>query len=191
MVAGLIGTALSVGLLVTSCPHRFARPHLESLRHALGFSRDVVVSRLAWYGYYSTDSIIAGRWLGEAALGAYTLAFTFANLPVERLTDLVTRVTPAVFSSVQEDLDSLRRYFGNLTQGISLVTFPAALGLALVSREFVMLALGKKWESAILPLTFLALFASLRSIMTLPPQVLLVVRESGFVMWCNVVSLSY
>jgi PST family polysaccharide transporter len=188
VVAGLIGTALSVGLLVTSCPHRFARPHLESLRHALGFSRDVVVSRLAWYGYYSTDSIIAGRWLGEAALGAYTLAFTFANLPVERLTDLVTRVTPAVFSSVQEDLDSLRRYFGNLTQGISLVTFPAALGLALVSREFVTLALGKKWESAILPLTFLALFASLRSIMTLPPQVLLVVRESGFVMWCNVVS---
>jgi PST family polysaccharide transporter len=187
--AGLVGTAVSVGLLVIARPHHFARPRLESLRHALGFSRDVLVSRLAWYGYYSADSITAGRRLGEAALGAYSLAFTFANLPVERLTDLVTRVTPGIFSSVQENLDSLRRYFGNLTQGISLVTFPAALGLVLVSREFVTLALGKKWESAILPLTFLALFASLRSIMTLPPQVLLVVQDSRFVMWYNLAAL--
>ncbi len=189
VVAGLIGTAVSVALLVTSRPHRFARPRLKSLRHALGFSRDVVASRLAWYGYYNADSIIAGRRLGEAALGSYSLALTFANLPVERLTDLVTRVTPGVFSSVQEDLESLRRYFGSLTQGISLVTFPAAFGLVLVSREFVLLALGRKWESAILPLTLLAVFASLRSLMTLPPQILLVVRESRFVMWYNLAAL--
>lgn len=187
--AGLIGTAVSVSLLVLSRPHRFARPRLESLHHALGFSRDVVVSRLAWYGYSNADFVIAGRRLGEAALGAYSLAYTFANLPVERLTDLVTRVTPAIFSGVQEDLGALRRYFGNLTQGISLVTFPSAFGLALVSREFVTLALGKKWESAILPLTFLALYASLRSIMTLPPQVLLVVGESRFVMRYNLAAL--
>jgi PST family polysaccharide transporter len=187
--AGLIGTAVSVTMLILSRPHRFARPHYGALRSALGFSRDVIVSRLAWYGYANADCVVAGRCLGQAALGAYTLASTFASIPVERLTDLVTRVTPAVFSSVQENLGALRRYLGNLTQGISLVTFPAAFGLALVSREFVLLALGKKWESAILPLTLLALYNSLRSIVTLPPQVLFVVRESRFVMWYNLVAL--
>jgi PST family polysaccharide transporter len=187
--AGLIGTAVSVGLLVLSRPHRFALPRFRALRSALGFSRDVIVSRLAWYAYANSDSVIAGRLLGEAALGAYSLASTFASIPVDRLTDLVTRVTPAVFSNVQEDLGALRRYLGTLTEGITLLTFPAAFGLALVSREFVTLALGKKWESAILPLTLLALYNSLRSIMTLPPQVLLVVKDSGFVMWYNLAAL--
>jgi PST family polysaccharide transporter len=187
--AALIGTAITVTLLLFARPHRFAWPRYRALRAALGFSRDVIVSRLAWYGYATADCVIAGRRLGEAALGAYNLAFTFASIPVERLTDLVTRVTTSVFSSVQEDHAALRRYLGTLTEGISLVTFPAAFGLALVSREFVTLALGKKWESAIVPLTLLALYASLRSIMTLPPQVLLVVKDSGFVMWYNLVAL--
>src|SRR2546426_4499564 len=50
---------------------RFAWPHLQSLTHAMTFSRHIIVGRLAWYVYSNADFLVAGRILGKVALGLY------------------------------------------------------------------------------------------------------------------------
>jgi O-antigen/teichoic acid export membrane protein len=120
--------------------------------------------------------------LGKAALGSYTFAWTLAGEPVKQISALVGRVTPAVFSAVQTDYAALRRYLLSLTEALSLVTFPAAFGLALVAEEFVPLAMGPKWLAVIAPLRLLALYASFRSISMLFSHILNVIGESRFCM---------
>jgi len=184
LVAGnLIGVAVSTGLNVAWCPRGFARPQLRSIRHAIKFSWQVLVARLAWNFYSDADFLVAGRVLGVAPLGVYTFAWNLATMPVEKVSTLVGRVTPAFFSAVQTEHAALRRYLRTLTEGLALITFPATLGLALTAREFVALALGEKWFGVIVPLELLAFYASFRTITTLLPQVLTAVRETRFVMW--------
>ena len=89
---------------------------------------------------------------------------------------------------MQDDKPHLRRYVLGITDGLSLFTFPASLGMALVADQFVMVVLGAKWASAIIPLQLLALYAALRSITTFFPYMLFALRQSRFVMWNIVIA---
>jgi teichuronic acid exporter len=175
-------------LALIARPHSLAWPRLEEIKHALRFSGNVLGSRVAWYTYSNSDFLVAGRVLGQAPLGAYTLAWTIASTPVEKITNVITRVTPAFFSAVQDDKPHLRRYLLGITDGLSLLTFPASLGMALVADQFVLVVLGPKWAPAILPLRLLAVYAALRSITTVFPNMLFAMRHSRFVMWNTIVA---
>jgi PST family polysaccharide transporter len=175
---------------VFQCPHRFARIRVDSLKHALTFSWRVLVSRIAWYGYSNSDFVVAGRTLGQAPLGNYTVAWNIATMPIDKVTSLIGGVTPAFFSSLQHDRPGLRKYFLNITEGIALVTFPAAFGLALVAKLFVAVLLGPKWDAVTVPMQLLALYVSIRSLAPILPQILNVTGETRFGMWTSILNLA-
>jgi PST family polysaccharide transporter len=179
-VAGTLFWTL-LTLAVRRCP--FVWPRWTEIHGAIRFSWHILGARIGWYVYSHADFAVAGRILGKGPLGSYTFAWSIAGIPVEKVTALVGRVTPAVFSAVQSDKESLRRYLVNLTEGLALVTFPAAVGLALVADTLVPFALGEKWQGAVVPLQFLAAYATFRSVITLLPQILNVTGEARFGMW--------
>jgi len=183
VLAAILNALVGTGWILYCRRYRFSWPHWHMVRAAIGFSRDVLVSRLSWYCYSNADFAVAGRVFGQAALGFYTIAWTFANVPIEKITNLVSSVTPAYFSAVQHDHLGLRRYLLKPTEAIAILTFPIMVGLALVSREAVSLLLGPKWVAAVPALQILALYACIRSITPLVPQVLFVAGASRFVMW--------
>ncbi len=185
----LLASALGAGLTFWVRRHRLAIPRLSSLKRAVKFSGQVLVTRLSWYAYSYADFVIAGRLLGQAALGGYTVAWDIANTPLEKVTSLVGTVTPAFYAAVKEDTSALRRYLLRPIEAIALVTFPVMLGMSLVARDAVLTLLGAKWEASIPVLQLLALYASVRSIMPLFGQVLMVIGEVGFVMWTGIISM--
>jgi len=184
----LLSSVLGTLLTLARRRHRLAWPCPSSLKHAIRFSRQVLVGRLAWYGYSNADFVVAGRMLGQTLLGTYTVAWNLANSPLDKITSLVGTVTPAYYSAVQEDRGALRRYLLKPTEAISLIMFPVMVGIALVSRDAVLAVLGQKWQGAIAPLQLLALYVCGRSIMPLIAQVLMVTGDSGFVMWNGIIS---
>jgi O-antigen/teichoic acid export membrane protein len=179
-LGNILGSVLLTVLTVIYKRHGFAWPRFSSIRQALRFTWHILASRLCWYGYSNADFLIAGRVLGASPLGEYTLAWNLATAPIEKVSGVLARVTPSLFSAVQHEHAVLRRYLRVLTEGLSIVLFPATLGLALVAKEFVPVALGAKWAGAVVPLELLALYAAFRSIVTLLPQVLNVIGETRF-----------
>ena len=167
----------------------FAFPRWLSIQRAIHYSRHILVGRLSWALYNDSDFIVAGRVLGEATLGVYTLAWTLAHTPLEKLTTLVNRVTPSVFAKIQTDPDELRRYLRNITGVMALIIFPVTIGMALVAPEFVPLVLGAKWIGVILPLELLALHALFRSNVILLSPVLNVIGLERLAMWVSVVTM--
>jgi PST family polysaccharide transporter len=178
VIGVLLSCVFSTGATLALRRHRFAWPRHQSLTHAMSFSRHVLVARLCWYTYSNADFLVAGRILGKAALGLYEFGWNLANIPIEKITSLVGQVTPAVFSAVQNDPAALRRYLLRITEGLALITFPASVGMALVAPDFVLLALGAKWQAAIVPLQLLAVSTGFRAVTPLLPQVLSVVGQS-------------
>ena len=182
-LVGLRYWALVLGLLIARItgatllnawrPHRLAWPRrVDIVGESVTFGWHLVLARVAWYVYSNADFAVVGRVLGKAALGAYTLGWTISSIPVDRVTSLVGSVTPAVLSAVQHDRLALQRYLQSLTEGLALVTFPAAVGIALIADEFVVVVLGEHWRPAIVPLQLLALSAALRSVSPLLPPVI-------------------
>jgi O-antigen/teichoic acid export membrane protein len=162
---------------------------VESLRPALRLGWHLLVSGIAWYAYSNADFTVVGRVLGTSALGAYTLAWTIASVPVDRISSLVGRVTPAFFSAVQTDPTSLRRYLSLLTEGLAFVTLPLCLGLFLTAHDFVTAFLGPQWTAVTVPLQLLALYAALRSVALFAPQVLVSTGRSKRSMMFSVLAL--
>jgi O-antigen/teichoic acid export membrane protein len=159
---------------------------MNQLGRELKFSRQVILSRVAWYAYENADFAVAGRVLGEVPLGNYTVAWNISSAPLEKIANLVTGVTPAYFSAVQTDKGELRRYLLRLTEILSFVTVPASIGLALVADYVVPALLGPKWMGVIGPLRLLGVFVATRSLTTFLPNLLTAVGDTAFVMWAMI-----
>ncbi len=189
IIGNIVGAAVLAGLQISWRPSRFAIPKYSSIKDAVTFSRHIVVTNLSWYGYTNADFLVAGRVLGQSALGAYSLAWSLATIPLEKVAAIVGKVSYAYLSAAQNDHAALRRYLRILTEGLSIITFPATIGMAIVAGDFVRLVLGTKWQSAILPLEILAFYAAFRCIAMLIPSVLIAIGETRFVMRTTQVGL--
>lgn len=188
LVLGGIASRVA-GTILALCwrGHRLTWPtQFKTIAAPVAFGAHIVIASLAWYAFRNADLTVIGRRLGTAALGAYTIGATLASIPVDRLGALIARATPAIFAMVQDDRAALRRYVLALTEGITLLTFPAAVGLALVAEEFVLVVLGEQWREAINPLRILALAAVYRSVVPLMNQVLVATGESKRIMQATI-----
>ena len=183
ILSGLIGTAVVSLMPVLLVGPGFAIPRKSEIGGALTFSGQILMSRLFWYCYSNADFVVAGRVLGNAELGIYTMAWNVASIPAEKVTVLIARVTPSVFSRVQNQPGELRRYTRLVTEALALLTFPVGFGLALTAQPLVAVAFDPRWRAAATPLSLLALYMVLRCVATFLPQVLNVLGDAKFVMW--------
>lgn len=159
--------------------HRLSWPFpLTTIGNSVAFGSHVAASAIAWYIFRSADMTIVGKRLGEVALGTYTLGWTLASLPVDRVSALVARATPAIFARVQNEPASLRRYVVILTEALAFVAMPMAVGLAVVADDAVLVVLGENWREAIVPLRLLALAAVFRSTIPILNQVLVATGQA-------------
>ncbi|MEO8620411.1 MAG: lipopolysaccharide biosynthesis protein [bacterium] len=186
VIGQIVGAVVLTATLVMARPSSFAKPRRSELTAALTFSSHMLVARLAWYAFSNADFAVVGKMLGKAALGAYSFGWTMANVPIEKVTSMVVRVTPSVLAAAQHDHAALRRYLLGITEVIAVITFPASVGLALVAEPFVLAALGDAWRGAILPLQLLAIYSGVRSISPLIPQVLTALGNTKLPMQSNV-----
>jgi O-antigen/teichoic acid export membrane protein len=165
VLGGIVSRSIATIAAMLWYRHRLSWPRsLATIRAPIAFGAHIVGANIAWYAFRSADITVVGRFLGKAALGEYTVGWNLASIPVDKIAALVARASPAILASVQDDVAAMRRYVLALTEGVTLLTFPAAVGMALVADEFVRVVLGDRWESAISPLRILALAAVLRSV---------------------------
>jgi teichuronic acid exporter len=178
----VLGTFVGAALVYYWRVHPFAVPHFRRLREEILFSAHVLTSAIGSYWYTNADFLVAGKMLGQVPLGNYTVAWTISSAPVDKVTDLVTGITPAYFSAIQNDNAELRRYLLRLTEALSYITLPLSLGVALLADYFVPVVLGSKWTGVVPSLRLLVLFVAFRSIATLLPRVLTAIGDARFVM---------
>ena len=189
VLGNLLAITLRSFLVLRARPFRYAMPNYSSIKNLLQFGRHVMVSLIAMNSYTRLDNLTSGRVLGQTALGFYGMAWTLANVPLEKVTSLVTTVIPSYLSAVQKDEEALRRYVRNLTESMALATFPATIGLGLVARDLIPLALGNKWSGVVAPLEVLSIYAAFRSIVALLPKVLTSIGNARYVMWNDLAAL--
>jgi PST family polysaccharide transporter len=112
----------------------------------------------------NADYLLIGRYMSAAALGTYTLAFRVPELLVKQICSIVGKVTFPIYAQLRDDPQALRRGFLKTTRYMTLLTIPMGLGLALISRPFVLVFFTAKWAEAIPVMAAISLYTLLRSL---------------------------
>lgn len=109
------------------------------------------------------DDAFVGWALGSAALGIYQLSYRLSNAPTTEITHPIQRVLFPTYSKVQDDTAALRRGYFTTIQVITLLSFPASVGIVIVAPVFVPAVLGSGWTEAVVPMQVFAVYAAVRS----------------------------
>ncbi len=158
----LVGQLLVLSTLLTLFAWIGARwrPSLTFSRAGFGslasFGFYVAGSRVFFTASANLDTLLVGRFLGAAALGAYAIAYNVLLIPLARIASPIQGVAFPVFSSL-EDPAAVGRVWVRANRALLAVVTPALIGLAVESPNFVGVMLGSKWSSAAPALRLLAI----------------------------------
>jgi lipopolysaccharide exporter len=167
LVAGQIaGTGAQTAVLWTLTPF-WPRPRRASrhvLREMLRYGRYVSGANILTIINGNVDTLLVGRFLGVAQLGAYTLAWRLAGLPNTLIALIVGRIMFSVYARLQHDLAAVRAAYIQNMQRTLLLALPVTVALGIGAEPIVLGLLGTPWTSAIDPLRIFALFGLIRLI---------------------------
>jgi len=129
-------------------------------------------NRILFYVFTQADKIIGGKILGDVFLGFYTVALTLASIPAEKILPIVTQITFASYSRIQDEQHRINRNILKTIRVMALFGFPLFFGMTAVAPEAIPILLGDKWFPAIIPFQLLCLIMPLKSLSFIfPPAV--------------------
>jgi lipopolysaccharide exporter len=176
VIGQLVGTlSQSVGLWIV---HPFRPGFRISGRHVapmMRFGLGIVAVGLLGQGARNFDYVVVGAKLGAAALGVYYLAFRLPELVIVSGFQVANDVLFPLYArlrdgSVQGHDDLRRGYLQTIRLG-AMVAWPAALGMAALALPLVLALYGERWRPAAAPLAFVAVWAGLASLASMPGAV--------------------
>ena len=171
VLGNLLASMLNViAINIISPSFLLPRFSLSGMRNLLSFGGNVTLSRLLWFFYAQADTAIVGKFLGKEILGFYSIAMQLASLPVQRVSAIINQVAFPVFSRIQDNQEQFCSFILKAARVLSLIAFPILWGIASIANEIILLFLGEKWQSAILPLQLLALMMPLRVLVHFLPS---------------------
>jgi O-antigen/teichoic acid export membrane protein len=183
LVLGQVATSASGLLLIWACCSW--RPRFlfswNSVRNLGSYGMRLCGSNMLSYVTYNADNLMVGRFLGSAALGAYSVAFSLMFLPAARVIFPITMTLFPAFSRWQDDHKQIAEVWLRVLRVIGAVLIPAMIGFIVVAPDFVDVILGNKWRPAVPVLQWLAVVALAQGMALVGQRVLAAVDKTKIV----------
>ena len=150
-----------------------------SLRRLGGFAGNVFAENLLYQAGRNLSSLLIGRFLGPAAVGAYALATNVILVPFSRIAAPLQQVFFPAFSQMSHDRARLADVWIRASRLVGVISIPSLVGLVIVAPDFVQVVLGSRWEEATPVIRILAVVGIIQSVQSLSGEVLLAVNRAG------------
>lgn len=94
------------------------------------------------------DRFIIQKFVNAGAVGIYSMASDLIDMIKEQLVVPVHRALLPAMARAQNDIVELRRLYRDSVAAVFAVVAPAALGMALVAEDLILLLLGDQWTQS-------------------------------------------
>ncbi len=136
--------------------------NFQGFARMAGFSGIATVNDVLRYFVNIFASIGIGRLLTKVDLGVFSVARNLANLPSDKIGELLNHLGLSSFAKLQNEPATAGQYLHKSAQLAGLVLFPMYFGMCAVAPELIPLVLSDKWSVAIVPFQILCLASPLR-----------------------------
>ena len=127
-----------------------------------GFSGLATINDVLRYLYNVFSNISIGRLLSKADLGVFSVARNLANLPSDKIGELLNHLGLASFAKLQNERDVAGIYLLKSLRLAAFALFPVYMGMCAIAPELITLVLSEKWLAAIIPFQILCLSSPFR-----------------------------
>lgn len=177
--------SLTTSLVATSFS-RF-RPSLqinfEPIKGLLGYSSKVLVTNVFIHLNNHVYALILGRYYNPRDVGDITQSNKWSLMSQSVVSGVVMNITQPVMREVSTDEERKRRVFRKILQFTAFIAFPLMFGLALLSRDFIVIMITDKWLRSASFMSVLALGGAFAVVSTVFSNFILSKGKSSVYMW--------
>ncbi|MCM1111535.1 MAG: lipopolysaccharide biosynthesis protein [Clostridium sp.] len=160
----------------------------EPLREMLPFSVKQLLTTLFTHVNNNIFAVLLGRFYTMRETGIYTQGNKWTTMGYSTIFGMINSVGQPVLREASDERERLRRVFLKLLRFTAFVSFPAMLGLAITSRELILLAITAKWLDCVPVMQILCIWGAFYPISTLYANLFNSQGRPGVYMW-NTIAL--
>ena len=161
----------------------------EPVRKMFGFSVKILITNIINTLSNNILTLLFGRLYSIKAVGDYSQAYKWNTMASAFVANAVGQVAQPVLASVKEEQGRSVRVFRKMLRFTAFLSFPAMFGLAIISNEFILLTIGKRWIDAVPLLQMLCIGGAFVPFYTLYQNVAISNGRSDIYMFCNIAQI--
>ena len=153
----LLKLSLTIGYNVISPYWAFPTKKFATCYKLLIFSGFSTKNDMLRYLMNVFPNIWIGKIYNKLDLGFFSVARNLANLPGDKIGELLNHLGLASFSKIQKEPEVAGKYLLKSIGLASMLLFPTYFGMCAVANEAIVVILSEKWIPAIIPFQILCL----------------------------------
>jgi len=158
------------------------------LRELLPFSSKLLFTSLFTHINNNIFSALLGRFYTIQQAGYYSQGSKWTTMGYSTIFGMINSVGQPVFREASEDTQRLQNIFRKLMRFTAFVSFPAMLGLAIVSQELIVISITEKWLPCVPVMQILCVWGAFMPISTLYSNLMNSIGRPNIYMW-NTIAL--
>ena len=160
---------------------------LLPLKNLFPFSFKIMLSAIFTQLNANVMNLLLGHYYGETNTGHYNQAYQWSSKGFLLVQNMLKQVDQTVLVGLSDERERQLVVLRKMMRFTAFITFPLLFGLAMVSHEFILLAIGEKWAFSASLLPFLCLCGAFMPISTLLTDAVISHRRSDVYLWGTVV----
>lgn len=119
------------------------------IRRMFGFSSKILITNIITQVSNNILTVIFGRLFPVKTVGNFTQAYKWNNMASSFITGTVGQVTQPVFVATNGETDRQLAVLRKMIRFTAFLAFPCMLGLAIISKEFLVILISDKWIDSV------------------------------------------
>ena len=153
------------------------------------FSSKIIITNIFTIINNNLFSVLLGKFYSEREVGNFTQANKWNGMGHTTITGMINGIAQPVFTRVADDKARQLAVFRKLLRFTAFISFPAMLGLSLVSKELIIITITEKWLPSADILQLLCIWGAFIPVINLFSNLLISRGHSSIYMW-STISLS-
>lgn len=156
------------------------------IREMIGFSSKIIITNIFTIINNNLFTVLLGKFYSEREVGDFTQANKWNGMGHTLITGMINGIAQPVFTSVADDRARQLAVFRKLLRFTAFISFPAMLGLSLVSKELIVIAITDKWITSAYILQILCIWGAFIPIINLFSNLIISRGHSSIYMWSTI-----
>ena len=160
--------------------------HLSPLKRLFPFSFRIMLSAIFTQLNNNVMNLLLGHYYGKTNTGHYNQAYQWSSKCFLLVGNMLRQVDQTVLVGLRDERERQLAVLRKMMRFTAFISFPLLFCLAMVSHEFIVLAIGEKWAFAASLLPLLCLSGAFMPLSTLLTDSVISQHRSDIYLWSTV-----
>jgi O-antigen/teichoic acid export membrane protein len=168
------------------CGVRSENSLFSPLKKIFPFSFKIMLSAIFTQLNANVMNLLLGRYYGETNTGHYNQAYQWSSKGYLLVQNMLKQVDQTVLVGLHDERERQLQVLRKMMRFTAFIAFPLLFALAMVSHEFIVLAIGEKWAFSASLLPCLCLCGAFMPLSTLLTDAVISHQRSDIYLWSTV-----